>query len=211
MQPTEQTPSTNTFFPILVLLGVTALVLIVLMSNAGTPSADSETTAEAASEATGEAIAQAASPTAEAVEIVATPADAADLATTVPTEATAEATAEAAAGAAAPTETPAPEASAEVVVGSAAGVPVAFDPTSAYNWACAGCHGAAGEGVAGIGPALVAGFDSSEIAIIDLLTDSRPPRSPESRFYHPYRGGYPPLNDAQIADLARYVQELLAQ
>jgi mono/diheme cytochrome c family protein len=94
-------------------------------------------------------------------------------------------------------------------------IPVTVQPftaASAYDWSCAGCHGADGSGSEPYGP----GFLDSALlkdreALVAFLTQSNPPVDPAVEYPHPVRGGYPLLTDEQIAELADYVIEFAGQ
>ena len=81
------------------------------------------------------------------------------------------------------------------------------DGVELYTWYCAACHGPAGEGVNG--EAALAGMDVDYDLFVQMITMAAPPDSPEQTgFLHPYRGGAPGMNDAQIAALIEFLQGL---
>jgi mono/diheme cytochrome c family protein len=76
-----------------------------------------------------------------------------------------------------------------------------------YVWACSGCHGANGEGVQYVGLAITSSsMLTDSAALTSLLTNTQ--MSGPSGFVHPYRGGYPPLTDAEISNLIDYLKTL---
>jgi disulfide bond formation protein DsbB len=88
--------------------------------------------------------------------------------------------------------------------------PQPFSVSSAYAWSCAGCHGSDGMGNAHFGPE----FHSSALlgdraALLNFLIDERPLIDPRVEFPHPARGGYPPLTDEQLTELADYVSSMV--
>lgn len=85
-------------------------------------------------------------------------------------------------------------------------VPVEFDAESAYNWSCAGCHGIDGQGVDGLGEAIVSADNAEDI--FALLTTITPIVSAEAGFVHPVYGGYPILNDEEIQAVVDYMLTL---
>lgn len=79
------------------------------------------------------------------------------------------------------------------------------DGKSAYVWACSGCHGLDGHGLANFGPDLAQSklSDSNLIAFLiqgRLVTDGAP---------HPALGGYPALSDPQLRDVTAYLKALV--
>lgn len=78
----------------------------------------------------------------------------------------------------------------------------------AYLWSCAGCHAVDGTGVAH-----VPGTDLTQTTlgldqIVGLLTVASEPTDPNAGFVHPLAGGYPPLSDDLMRQVAEYVQSL---
>lgn len=78
---------------------------------------------------------------------------------------------------------------------------------------CAACHAADATGVAGLGPSLidnafVAGLSTTEL--IDFLKVGRPADHPDNTtgIAMPARGGNPGLTDADLADLAAFLETL---
>jgi mono/diheme cytochrome c family protein len=93
----------------------------------------------------------------------------------------------------------------------AAAETVAFDPVTVYVWGCSGCHGVTGQGIDRVGPGLVDNeLVTDDEAFFAYLTDAHPPINPEAQYPHPYRGGYPELNDEQLRALIDYVQSVAA-
>jgi cytochrome c5 len=87
--------------------------------------------------------------------------------------------------------------------------PQPFSAETAYDWSCAGCHGADGSG----NPPFADGFTDSLLladraALLTFLVGAHPPVDPQLEFPHPSRGGYPVLSDEQLNALADYVAEL---
>lgn len=86
----------------------------------------------------------------------------------------------------------------------------ATDGETLFLQACAGCHGLQGEGAAGIAPALETSALLNDQAedLVRFITSDQPVEVPYEGFTHPYRAGYPVLNDDQIETLAEYVRSL---
>lgn len=83
-----------------------------------------------------------------------------------------------------------------------------FDVEFAYLWSCSGCHGAAGEGIEGVGPSLVESplvTDEDTDVLFDFIVNGNPMVNPEEDFPHPVRGEYPALTDEQIRELVGYI------
>ncbi|MDX1991767.1 MAG: cytochrome c [bacterium] len=196
----QNSTSTNAFFPVLILFGIMGLLLIALLGqnqSGGNSDGQAESTEPAQ-------VAQA-----EVTEVTATEVEATEAAaeSTAAVEAAAEGTATAEGTAESDTTAEATlDATSEATAEATEEV---FDPARAYAFACAGCHGLEGEGVADMGPALVNNLSISEVGLIDLLTEGQQPTAPQDEFVHPYRGGVIELTDAQIAELAAYLQELV--
>ncbi len=74
---------------------------------------------------------------------------------------------------------------------------VEIDGESAYLWACASCHADRAE---------LAQTEMTDGEIREMLTNAVPPVAAIDTFTHPYRGGYPALNDAQIDALIAYLR-----
>lgn len=84
-------------------------------------------------------------------------------------------------------------------------VPYTTGAAEIYQFSCAGCHGADGQGVTAAplsDSALLA--EGNGIALFELFTHA--PFS--TGFTHPYRGGYPELSDQQLLDLIGYLYSL---
>lgn len=84
--------------------------------------------------------------------------------------------------------------------------PQPFDPSTAYVWACSGCHGADGQGNPPFGP----GFQTSPLMIdasslLIFLREGRPLADPRIAFPHPAMGGYPILTEEQLSELIDYL------
>lgn len=80
-----------------------------------------------------------------------------------------------------------------------------------YVQNCSGCHGVNGEGVANIAGPLANSklFQSKDgIGLFNFLTKAEPPKNPAEGFNHPYRGGYPPLDDSAIRGVIAYLYSL---
>jgi disulfide bond formation protein DsbB len=71
-----------------------------------------------------------------------------------------------------------------------------LDSEGAFIWACSTCHA---------DRAALAENDMSDEDIVALLTSNALPDE-QTAFVHPYRGGYPELNDAQIQALIAYLR-----
>lgn len=99
---------------------------------------------------------------------------------------------------------------------------VAIVPTSAphqfasdgeewYVRSCSGCHAVDGSGVAYVAASLA---DSEllkardGLGLLNYLTSKHPPVDPGTAYPHPYRGGYPELDDAQIQAVIVYLYSL---
>lgn len=110
---------------------------------------------------------------------------------TIAIEATPEASPE-------PTVEATPEVSAPVVAG--------FDAAAAYTRACASCHGADGRGQALVPNSDLTGKSvlGNDSLIFVYLTTAQP----FGAYPHPFRGGYPELNDAEIFAVIDYLQTL---
>jgi disulfide bond formation protein DsbB len=82
------------------------------------------------------------------------------------------------------------------------------DGQTTYNFLCAGCHGANGEGTANNGPAITdSELLADDAAMVEFLTN--PVQiAPGTDFVHPARGGYPPLTDEEIQPLIDYMHSL---
>lgn len=79
---------------------------------------------------------------------------------------------------------------------------------TAYNFLCAGCHGANGEGTANNGPAITdSDLLADDDAMIEFLTRAEQ-IAPGTDFVHPVRGGYPPLTDEELQPLIDYMYSL---
>lgn len=80
---------------------------------------------------------------------------------------------------------------------------------TAYNFLCAGCHGANGEGTANNGPAITdSELLADDAAMTEFLTN--PVQiAPGTDFVHPVRGGYPPLTDEEVQPLIDYMHSLV--
>jgi mono/diheme cytochrome c family protein len=81
-----------------------------------------------------------------------------------------------------------------------------------YVQNCAGCHGLDGEGLPYLAPSLSESelaADQDGVALLQFLSDAQPPVNPEAAFPHPYRGGYPELNDEQLLDVIAYLYTLI--
>jgi mono/diheme cytochrome c family protein len=90
--------------------------------------------------------------------------------------------------------------------------PQPFTAETAYNWSCAGCHGADGSGSEPFGPGfLESPLLADKAALLSFLTTSQPPVDPAIRFPHPVRGGYPELTDEQLSALVDYVYGFTGQ
>ncbi|MFN8374883.1 MAG: cytochrome c [Anaerolineae bacterium] len=182
MSQQTQPTEPSPILPIIVFLAAVGIILFMLLPRP--PQRPAEAGAETPETASVEA------PTAVAAEP-----------TTVPTTAPAEVTE------AAPAEVT------EAAPAEAAEVPAEFDAAVAYNWACASCHGADGRGVEGYGPSLLFSSDvmgRNISGLVRLFNVAQPPTNPELGFVHPYRGGYPELNDEQLGQLMDYLFTLAA-
>lgn len=85
---------------------------------------------------------------------------------------------------------------------------------AAYLQSCSSCHGVEGEGVQYLGPALAESqllLDRNGIGLVEFLSAAQPPIDPRVAYPHPYRGGYPILNDEQIRNIIAYLYELIAE
>jgi len=76
-----------------------------------------------------------------------------------------------------------------------------------YNWNCAGCHGANGEGVPSDGPALTASALPADSAALKALLNAAI-SDPTTGFTHPYDGGYPAISDEELNNLLEYLHSL---
>jgi disulfide bond formation protein DsbB len=92
----------------------------------------------------------------------------------------------------------------------AAGDPVAGEEIFAT---CAACHGAAGEGVPGLGPSFVgnefvASLSDDELAV--FIEQGRPTDDPDNTtgIAMPPNGGNPSLNDGDLADVVAFLRTL---
>jgi mono/diheme cytochrome c family protein len=86
-------------------------------------------------------------------------------------------------------------------------VPVGgFDAAAAYARACSSCHGLDGRGVSLIPNSDLTGNGilGNDSLIFVYLTTVQPFGS----YPHPYRGGYPELNDSEIFAVIDYLQTL---
>jgi mono/diheme cytochrome c family protein len=84
----------------------------------------------------------------------------------------------------------------------------------AYTRSCSSCHGVDGEGVQYLGPALSGSqllLDRNGIGLVEFLTAAQPPVDPRAAYPHPYRGGYPILNDEQIRNIIAYLYGLIEE
>lgn len=97
------------------------------------------------------------------------------------------------------------------VVPTSAPYQFASDGEEWYVQTCSGCHGVDGGGV----PYVAASLAESELlqardgmGLLNFLTSSHPPVNPETAYPHPYRGGYPELDDAQIQAVIVYLYSL---
>lgn len=90
----------------------------------------------------------------------------------------------------------------------------ALDLTSgktAFDNACAICHGFEGEGLPGLGPSLVDNLfvlESTQAEFVELLRNGRAANDPNnvSGREMPARGGYPGLSDADLKNIAAFVR-----
>ena len=88
--------------------------------------------------------------------------------------------------------------------------PQPFSAGTAYAWSCAVCHGSDGMGNARFGPEIhSSALLDDRAALLSFLIEERPPVDPRVEFPHPARGGYPPLTDEQLTELADYVYSLV--
>lgn len=85
------------------------------------------------------------------------------------------------------------------------------DGETAYNFLCAGCHGASGEGTPNNGSAITnSDLLADDDAMTEFLTRAEPIAPLTDEFVHPARGGYPPLTDEEIQPLIDYMHALAA-
>jgi disulfide bond formation protein DsbB len=106
----------------------------------------------------------------------------------------------------APTGMPAPRLEATILPTSIPVTPQPFSAQSVYAWSCAGCHSIDGKG----NLPFAGGYENSPLladraALLNFLIAAHPPTDPGIEFPHPPRGGYPMLNDEQLAALLDYV------
>jgi mono/diheme cytochrome c family protein len=73
---------------------------------------------------------------------------------------------------------------------------VALDGSQAFAWACSTCHTSAAD----LGETAM-----TDDEIITMLTSPNP-AEPGEAFVHPYRGGFPTLTDAALADLVAFLR-----
>jgi mono/diheme cytochrome c family protein len=80
-----------------------------------------------------------------------------------------------------------------------------------YAQSCAGCHGADGSGVPyTTGPLTDSTLiqNKDDAGLLSFLTKTEPPVNPPDHVQHPYRGGYPPLSDADLQSIIAYLYGL---
>jgi nitrite reductase (NO-forming) len=82
-----------------------------------------------------------------------------------------------------------------------------------FNATCQACHGAAGQGVDGLGPplasnAFIAGL--SDVELVQFINEGRPVDHPDNTtgIAMPPKGGNPALSDADLADIVAYLRTL---
>ena len=85
---------------------------------------------------------------------------------------------------------------------------------SAFDNACAICHGFDGEGLPGLGPSLVDNLfvlESTQTEFVELLRNGRAVNDPNnvSGREMPARGGYPGLTDGDLKNIAAFVRASL--
>lgn len=85
---------------------------------------------------------------------------------------------------------------------------VETDPGEIYNFACAGCHGLDGEGVAGNGPALDMEMSADELYAFLAEIVRTGDVDPNVEFPHPRRAVPFVLSDEQLEELVDYVLSL---
>lgn len=82
-----------------------------------------------------------------------------------------------------------------------------------YSFSCAGCHGLDGAGTELLHYSLADSHllqQRDGIALFEMFTSEMPPADPREGFVHPYRGGYPELDNESILGLIAYLYELSA-
>jgi disulfide bond formation protein DsbB len=79
-----------------------------------------------------------------------------------------------------------------------------------YNLSCAGCHGADGRGVAGLGSNIIeSDLWGDGTALFNFLSADNPPISPVEAYPHPVQGNlYPQMTDAELLELIGYLYTL---
>jgi disulfide bond formation protein DsbB len=109
----------------------------------------------------------------------------------------------------APTFTPVPRLEATILPTTIPVTPQPFSAEAAYDWSCAGCHGADGSG----NEPFAGSITGSELltdsqALLDFLIGAHPPVDPAVDYPHPSRGGYPELTDEQLNAVIDYLKGL---
>jgi disulfide bond formation protein DsbB len=107
------------------------------------------------------------------------------------------------------TFTPAPRLEATILPTTIPVTPQPFSAEAAYDWSCAGCHGADGSGNEPFAGSIT---DSPLLedreALLSFLVGAHPPVDPAVEFPHPARGGYPALSDEQLEAVIDYLAGL---
>jgi disulfide bond formation protein DsbB len=108
----------------------------------------------------------------------------------------------------APTTTPVPRLEATILPTTIPVTPQVFSAEAAYDWSCAGCHGADGSGSSPYAGSITdSALLADREALLNFLIGAHPPVDPAVEYPHPARGGYPVLTDEQLNSVIDYLTE----